>query len=45
MALLVELLLDNDERLGSVCDLSGLHLVHLEHFAEKPIEVWGPPIS
>ena len=45
MASLVELLLNNDERLGLVCDPSGLRLVRREHFADKPIEVRGPPVS
>ena len=39
VASLVELPLDNDERLGSACDPSGLCLVRREHFTEKPIEV------
>ena len=45
MALLVELLLDNDERLSLACDKLGLCLVRHEHFVEKPIEVWGPLVS
>ena len=45
VALLVELLLDNDERLGSACYPPGLHLIHREHFTENPIEVRGPLVS
>ena len=45
MASLVELLLDNDERLGSVCDPLGLHLVHRQRLTEEVVEVERPLVD
>jgi hypothetical protein len=45
VSFLVELPIDNGKGLSSVCEALGLYFVSGEHFTEKAVEVWCPPIS
>jgi hypothetical protein len=45
VASLVELPVNNDERLSAMCELSGLYFVSREHLTEEVIEIRCPLVD